>query len=142
MKPHKTMPAIQKFMTPMPHTIGADIPLKTAYEMMKEHRIRHLPVQKAGTLVGVLTDRDVKLASSFQGPGQLVVEDVMTPDPFTVEPESPLDSVAYQMAERRYGCAIVTQKNGKVVGIFTATDGMRVLGEVLDKNYQTREASL
>lgn len=34
----KQMPEIQEYMTPMPHTIGNDIPLKTAMEMMREHR--------------------------------------------------------------------------------------------------------
>ena len=61
----KQMPQIQKVMTPMPQTIGKDIPVETALSMMREHRIRHLPVQEAGKLVGVLTDRDLKLAASF-----------------------------------------------------------------------------
>ena len=65
----KTMPMIQKVMTPMPHTIGSDISLKKAMEMMREFRIRHLPVQKGGQLVGILSDRDIKLASSFKEKG-------------------------------------------------------------------------
>ena len=40
------------------------------------------------------------------------------------------------MAEHKYGCAIVRQKNGKVVGIFTLTDGMRVLSDTLKANYK------
>lgn len=132
----KQMPQIQKFMTPMPHSVGLNIPVKTAFSMMREHRIRHLPVQEGGKLVGVLTDRDVKLASSFSGPGDLTVEDVMTPDPYTVAPELSLDQVVTEMAEHKYGCAIVRQDNGKVVGIFTTTDGMRVLGEMLGSHYR------
>jgi acetoin utilization protein AcuB len=132
----KTMPQIQKFMTTMPHTIGSDIPVKTALGMMREHQIRHLPVQKGGELIGILTDRDVKLAASFRGTDELQVEEVMTPDPFTVAPETPVDEVAREMAEHKYGCAVIRQGNGKVVGIFTATDGMRVLGEVLQSNYK------
>jgi acetoin utilization protein AcuB len=103
--------------------------------MMREHRIRHLPVQDGGKLVGVLTDRDIKLAASFEGSEDLVAEEVMTPDPYTVLPESPADEVAKEMAEHKWGCAIVQQSNGKVVGIFTAVDGMRVLGEMLDAHY-------
>jgi len=127
----KTVPKIDKYMTPMPHTIGNDIPVKTALEMMRKHGIRHLPVQKGGKLVGVLTDRDIKLAASFNGSSELSVEDVMTPDPYIARPQTALDEVATQMAEHKYGCAIIEQENGKVVGIFTATDGLRVLGEVL-----------
>ncbi|MBI3556285.1 MAG: CBS domain-containing protein [Deltaproteobacteria bacterium] len=124
-------------MTAMPHTIGSDIPIKKAMEMMREFRIRHLPVQRAGQLIGVLSDRDIKLARSFQGPGELTVDDVMTPDPYVVAPDASLDEVAFNMAEHKYGCAIVRQSNGKVVGIFTDNDALRSLGETLRSHYKT-----
>ena len=98
--------------------------------------IRQVPVQQGGKLVGGLTDRDIKLAASFRGPGELNVEDVMTPDPYVVAPEAALDAVVLEMAEHKYGCAIVVQPNGKVVGIFTANDACRVLGEILKSNYK------
>ena len=135
----KAMPKIEKYMTTMPHTIGEDIPLAKAVDLMKEHRIRHLPVQKGGKLVGVITDRDVKLAASFQGlagANELTVADVMTADPYKVTPDANLTDVVEMMAEHRYGCAIIEQGNGKVVGVFTATDAMRVLAEVLKQNYR------
>jgi acetoin utilization protein AcuB len=132
----KDMPKIEKFMTAMPHSINKNLNIKKAFELMREHQIRHLPVQEGGTLVGVLTDRDVKLAGSFQGTGDLLVEDVMTPDPYVVMPETPVNQVASEMCSHKYGCAVVTQKNGKVVGIFTSTDGMRVLSDILNKNYK------
>ena len=123
-------------MTVMPHTINYTVPINTAFEMMREHRIRHLPVQNAGNLVGILTDRDIKLASSFSGAAELKVEDVMTPDPYVVKPHTALDQVVLEMAEHKFGCAVIQQENGKVVGIFTATDGLRVLGGILQENYK------
>ncbi len=132
----KDMPKIEKFMTPMPHSINKNLNVKKAFELMREYQIRHLPVQEGGSLVGVLTDRDVKLAGSFQGSGDLLVEDVMTPDPYVVVPETPVNQVASEMCSHKYGCAVVAQKNGKVVGIFTSTDGMRVLSDILNKNYK------
>ncbi|MEW6057350.1 MAG: CBS domain-containing protein [Bdellovibrionota bacterium] len=133
----KAMPKIQKVMTMMPHTIGADISIKKAMELMREFRIRHLPVQRGGELVGVISDRDIKLARSFQGPGELTVDDVMTPDPYVVRPESELDEVVLNMAEHKYGCAIVAQPNGKVVGILTDNDALRILGETLRSHYKS-----
>jgi acetoin utilization protein AcuB len=132
----KHMPQVQKFMTPMPHTVGIDIPLKTAMGLMREYNVRHLPVQDAGHLVGILTDRDIKLASSFQDAANFKVVEVMSPEPYTVAPEVPLDRVVIEMAAHKYGCAIVKQPNGKIVGIFTAVDGLRVLGELLKTNYK------
>lgn len=124
-------------MTMMPHTIGDDIPIKKAMEIMREFRIRHLPVQKGGKLVGVITDRDIKLARSFQGQDELVVNDVMTPDPYTVHPDAELDEVVLNMAEHKYGCAVVQQSNGKVVGILTDNDSLRILGETLRSHYRS-----
>jgi acetoin utilization protein AcuB len=132
----KAMPKVQKFMTALPHTIGSDIPVKKAMELMREFRIRHLPVQKGGQLVGVVSERDIRLARSFQGPGELAVEDVMSADPYVVSPEAGLDEVASEMATHKYGCAIVVQSNGKIVGIFTDNDALRVLAETLRGNYR------
>lgn len=132
----KTMPQIQKVMTSMPHTIGADIPLIKAKEMMSSHSFRHLPVQQGGKLVGILTERDISLASSFKGSAEMKVEDVMMPMVFAVRPEASLDHVVAEMAEHKYGCAVIEQGNGKVVGIFTAVDAMRTLSEILKEHYK------
>jgi acetoin utilization protein AcuB len=132
----KQMPLIQKYMTAMPHTIGSDIPINTAQAMMREHQIRHLPVQEGGKLVGVVTDRDVKLASTFTGTKPLIVEDVMKDHPYTASPETPLNTVVTEMAAGKYGCAIIQQGNGKVVGIFTAVDALNVLADTLGAFYK------
>jgi len=132
----KQMPMIEKFMSNMPHTIGYNMSIKTAMNLMREQRIRHLPVENAGNLVGVISDRDIKLASAFNRDETMTIEDIMTLDPYTVEPHTPVDDVVLNMAEHKYGCAIIKQTNGKVVGIFTATDGLRVLGEVLKGNFK------
>ena len=133
----KPMPQIQKFMTTLPTTVAESTPLTTAIDLMRTNRIRHLPVlSPEGGLVGILSDRDVKLASSFQGAAEMTAGDVMTPEPYSVFPDAPIDRVVLEMAERKYGCAVVIQANGKVVGIFTANDGLRVLGEQLPEFYR------
>jgi len=136
----KAQPKIQKFMTTQPHSIGADQPIDKAISMMKEHGFRHLPVQTGGKLVGVLTDRDLKLASSFDGAGDFKVEDVMIPDPYCVTPDAALIDVVTHMAEKKYGCALIEQENGKLVGIFTLTDALIVLHKILTENYKPLEA--
>lgn len=132
----KQMPKIDKYMTAMPLTINVDMPLKTAKDMMQQHGFRHLPVQNGGELVGIITDRDIKLASAFNELEKLTVEDVMTPDPYCAVPQKPLDEVVMEMAEHKYGCAVIQQENGKVVGIFTATDGLRCFGEILNQRFK------
>lgn len=131
----KAIPTVQKYMTDCPHTIGDDITLKEAMNLMKEGNYRHLPVQHGGKLVGMVTDRDVKLAASYADDiEKLKTEEVMTQDPYSVSPDSPLDEVVATMAEKKYGAAVVVDNN-KVVGIFTAVDGLRVLSEVLNQRF-------
>lgn len=100
--------------------------------MMREHHIRHLPVLHGGKLVGMLTERDVALISSMQGASEKIttVEDAMSSDVYAVTPDAPLDEVASEMAEKKYGSTVVLQ-NSKIVGIFTTTDVCRALSELL-----------
>lgn len=129
----KPIPVIQKYMTITPHSIGAEQALQTAIELMKRHEIRHLPVLKGGSLIGILSDRDIKFALSIQGldPEKTRVEDVATEEVYITEPNAPITEVVNRMAAKRIGSAVVVQ-NHKLVGIFTSTDAMRVLGEIFE----------
>lgn len=129
----KTVPTIQKYMTPFPHTIGSDQTLEKAQSMMREHNIRHLPILKAGKLVGILSDRDVKLIMGFADfdPKKITVDEAYTPEPYVTKISASLDEVAAYMAEHKYGCALVVDNN-KLVGIFTEVDAMRALAELLN----------
>jgi acetoin utilization protein AcuB len=128
----KAIPHIQKYMSTSPHSVGPEQTLATAHSMMREHHIRHLPVLHGGKLVGMLTERDVALIASMQGASEKIttVEDAMSSDVYSVTPDAPLDEVAAEMAEKKYGSTVVLQ-NGKIVGMFTTTDVCRALSELL-----------
>ena len=130
----KPIPNIQKYMTTTPHTIGNDQTIAKASAIMSEHRIRHLPVLRGGQLLGVLSDRDVKLIEGFRDVDatKTLVDEAMTEQPYTVAPETPLDEVVATMAEKKFGSAVVVQ-NHKVVGIFTTVDACLALSELLQK---------
>lgn len=129
----KSIPVVQKYMTHVPKSIGFDRPISQAMHLMNEMHIRHLPVLKAGQLVGVLTDRDIKLITSFKdvNPETTNVEEACTFDPYFTSPTTPLSEVVNQMARKKYGCAIVVD-NGKLVGILTETDVYKAFGELLE----------
>ena len=133
----KPIPTIQKYMTTTPHSIGVEQPLSRAHTMMREHEIRHLPVLHGGALVGLLTERDLRLVESLAGvdPTTVKVEDAMSTVVYSIGPETPLDVVVATMGEHKYGSAVIMQ-NDKVVGIFTTVDVCRALAELL----QTRLA--
>ena len=128
----KPIPNIQKFMSTCPHTVGSEQPLAKAKLLQQENRIRHLPVLSGGKLVGLISDRDIALLETFKGvdPEAVQVADAMSQEVYTVSPEASLDEVVNEMAEKKYGSAVVVQ-NHKVVGIFTTVDACRALAELL-----------
>lgn len=129
----KAIPAIDKYMTSAPITIGAEQSLEKAAKLMHEHRIRHLPVLKGGQLVGILSDRDIKMVTSLKDvdPTKVLVDEALTSDPFTVSPKAALNEVCAQMAEHKYGSVLVLD-NHKLVGIFTWVDALYAFQELLD----------
>ena len=128
----KPIPSIQKYMTTSPHSIGREQKLSKAHAMMREHAFRHLPVLEGGKLVGLVTMRDLHLIETLRDVevNEVAVEDAMTSDVYAVSPDAPLDEVAAEMAERKYGCTIVMQ-NDRVVGVFTTVDACRALHDLL-----------
>ena len=136
------IPTIAECMTLSPHTIGEDIKLNEAIHRMREFKIRHLPVLRAGELVGILTDRDVKLALSVHPQAtDLKVGDVMTEDAYWVGPETPLDKATETMFRNKFGCTVVRDANGKTVGVFTANDAVKILTALLRETPLTAHSS-
>jgi acetoin utilization protein AcuB len=128
----KAIPTIQKYMTTTPHSVGKDQTLEHAHRLLRQERIRHLPVLDGGVLVGMVTERDLALIEGFESidPKKVTVEDAMSTEVYSVSPDALLDEVVTEMAEKKYGSAVVVQNN-KVVGIFTTVDACRALGELL-----------
>ncbi len=120
------IPRIKSVMTPFPHSIAATATLEEAKGVMEQHRIRHLPVCEGHTLIGILGERDLRVAHREL----LIVGDVCTREPYVVELEAPLDVVVATMAEKLLTAALVV-RGDKLVGILTTTDVCRILAEVL-----------
>lgn len=101
--------------------------------MMDEHQIQHLPVMDEGELVGLLWDRDIRVAkelAAFLPTEGVSVGRVCNREPYVVDLGDRLDQVALEMASRRAGAAVVVRQ-GKLAGILTTTDVCRLLGETL-----------
>jgi len=114
-------------------TLGRDETLDIADRIMSLGRIRHMPVvDEDGRLCGLVSQRDlfrgalataIGLARSAQAQilGALLVGEVMTPDPITTTPDTPLDEAAAVMLRRKIGCLPVVEGD-RLVGIITEAD--------------------
>jgi acetoin utilization protein AcuB len=130
----KHMPHVVAVMTPFPYSVDIDATLAEADAMMREHRIRHLPVKDQGQLVSVLSERDIKVAlepaNGALAASRVTVRHACVIDAYIVPTTAPLDQVLLDMYERHIGSALVV-KGGRLAGIFTASDACRYLGELL-----------
>ncbi len=123
---------VRAYMTPDPVSVNHRESLEKVNDMMQRQGVRHMPVLNDGKLVGVVTERDVRLAKGFRH-GTLKdfeAADVLEDNVYITHPDSNLKEVAAEMASRRIGSAIVVEDD-RPVGIFTTTDACRALSEVL-----------
>ncbi len=106
-------------------SIGPDVTLEGAFRILCDEGIRHLPVVEEGRLVGVVSDRDLRLATSVLALSQLPptspVSKVMSRLPMTADVCDPIEDVAFRMRERKIGCLPVMDE-GQLIGIVTGLD--------------------
>ena len=129
---NKPIPRIKKYMSTDVKTIGDDQPMATAHKLMRDRSVRHLPVLHQGKLVGIVTDRDLRLIETLRDvdPDKVAVSEAMTGDVYTIGPDASLDEVVGSMAASKYGSAVVVD-HGHVVGIFTTVDACRAFADLL-----------
>ncbi|AUN97747.1 CBS domain-containing protein [Bacteriovorax stolpii] len=128
----KKIPQIQRYMTTTPVTIGSQESLQSAKSIMSELNIRHLPVVNEGSILGVISARDIDFIQGIRGTDLATqkVKDAMTVEPYIVSAETELAEVCDVMASQKIGSVLV-QDNKKLVGIFTWVDALNAMAELM-----------
>jgi IMP dehydrogenase len=103
-----------------PITMRAGQTLSEALELMERHRISGIPVTADdGTLVGILTNRDVRFAENPNQP----VSELMTRDNLvTVGPGVTQDEAKRQLHQRRIEKLLVVDDRQRCIGLITVKD--------------------
>jgi len=121
--------------------------VRTALKLLGEQQIRHLPVVEDGKLVGIVTDRDIRLVfpsavtadnkeqDPFDALEKVSVGQIMTKRVLTVTPETSIADAARLLLERRIGGLPVVQGD-LLVGIITKTDILAAFVEIMQKRPQ------
>lgn len=129
------MLTVADIMTSNPATVGRGTPLAEVIGLMKTQSCRHVPVVDGDTIIGIITDRDIRLAmnSPFvlheRKQDQALLNDVtaeacMTRGPMTIEAAAPAERAAELMNTYKFGSLPVVRE-GRLVGIITVTDILR-----------------
>jgi acetoin utilization protein AcuB len=135
---NETRLTVGDWMTPDPVTVDESTSVAEAIHLLEERHLRHLPVMRAGRLVGLVTEK----ALLGYGPGkatsldrwelhhllaQTPVAAAMTSTPHTVTPETPLADAARLLHDRKLGGVLVVDARGDLVGVLTTTDALEAL---------------
>jgi acetoin utilization protein AcuB len=124
-------------------TARPDTPVLEARQTMLKTKIRHLLVtEEGGLLVGIVTDRDIRLNLPSQATSlsvweinhllmKLTVGQVMTESVITVGPDRDAADAARLMLDHRIGALPVTD-GGRLIGIVTETDMLRAFVRSFD----------
>lgn len=129
-------------MTPNPITITEDTPFQDALKLIRDRRIRRLPVlDPRGRLVGIIAEKDLLYAAPSPATtlsifemnyhlARLRISQIMRRDVITTTPDTTVEQAAQVMAESKIGCLPVMSE-GKLVGIITETDIFKTFLEML-----------
>ncbi len=129
---------VRNWMSKEVVTVGADETMQHAIGLLKENKIRMLPVMKNRKLVGIITDRDLKRASASDATsleihellyliGRIRVKDIMTPKPITVPWDYTVEEAAGVLLANKISGVPVMDPSGKLVGVITQSDIFKVL---------------
>lgn len=114
-------------------TLDENTSIMKAIQVLKEHKIRRIPVTRENKLVGIVTDRDIKEVTPskittfevhelYYLLSELKLKDIMTKDPLTVYPDDSVEYAAVIMLENKISGLPVINEERHVVGIITQTD--------------------
>jgi acetoin utilization protein AcuB len=134
---------VRDYMSVPVVTVTPETSFQDALALLRQRKIRRLPVvDKAGSLVGIITERDLLHAAPSPATSlsvwelnyllwQLQVEGLMTRKVLAVQPDTPLQDAAQLMLEHKIGGLPVVDNHHQVVGVITETDIFRVFVKLL-----------
>jgi acetoin utilization protein AcuB len=114
-------------------TIDADDVVASAAALLRKHEIRMLPVMRKGKLVGIITDRDIKIASASDVALENMNEDkdllsdikinsIMSLDPVTVPYDYTLEETVEKFLVLSISGMPVVDAQQNVIGVITRSD--------------------
>ena len=108
----------ERWMTTNVYTVVPSDTIAHARELLRQHRINQLPVVAGGTLLGIVSDRDLRDSAKLN---DTPVKTIMNHPPITLSCHSTLVNAAEVMRQQRIGAVPIVSGNS-LVGIITRSD--------------------
>lgn len=135
------MTKVERWMTRNPITIEQDATVIEAIHLMKEKKVRRLPVMDKGRIAGILTEKmilDFKPSKATSLDtweihyllSKTPVTEAMNPKPYKVKPDTDLTEAAKLLHDRKLNGVLVVNERDELVGILTMTNALEALIEI------------
>jgi acetoin utilization protein AcuB len=144
---------VKHWMTKDPITVSPDTLAVEAQKIMKENKIRRLPVVDKGKLVGMVTFRNLIEAAPSSATSlsihelnylimKIKVKDLMKKNVITVSPEDTVIDAIVRGVEKGIGGFPVVDDQGRLVGIVTETQIARAMIQLFGTDAKNEIISL
>ena len=124
-KQHIQVTRAKDIMAKSPHCLLTTDEINTAVEKIAKYRFRHFPVLENDLLVGIISDRDILLASSSQQNRQL--HEVMTKQVVTAYEDTEIKQLVQVILTENIGAIPIINHQNQLTGLVTRTDLLRLL---------------
>lgn len=129
---------VKNWMSRNVFTITPEDSMQDAVYLMREHKVRTLPVVKNDKVVGIVSETDIKRASASDATGldvheilylisKIKIKDIMSKNPITVHEDLTVEETAEILMKERISGVPVLDNEGKILGIITRDDLFNVL---------------
>jgi acetoin utilization protein AcuB len=134
----------QDIMTADPTTVSPEATVAEAWDLMRDHAVRHIPVVDRAGLVGMVSDRDLahfdlaRLLTTEGAEGlrrelSTPVVRIMSADVVAVDPETELGEIVDLLVDNRIGAvAVVRSGTRELVGIVSYIDVLKAVRDLLE----------
>ena len=130
---------VRSIMTRDPIILGRNDTLDLAEDIMNLRRIRHMPVVDEGSIVGIVSQRDLFRSALVTALGfgretqtavikTIKIKEIMTEHVITISPDASVKEAARMMIDKKIGCLPVVDGEN-LVGLLTETDILRYFAE-------------
>jgi acetoin utilization protein AcuB len=125
---------VRDWMSPDPVTVESATSVREARRLLSYYGIRHLPVVMGDRVVGMVSDRDVRIEDAVldliaaagrvgeAAGGGRAVETVMSTPVHTISPDEPVEAATRTLLSRRISALPVVDADANLVGLITTTD--------------------
>ena len=131
---------VEEYTTPNPYYVELKTNIEEIWKIMTKKGIRHVLVKdEKEKICGLVSDRDVRTFSQSEDVKKITAKDIMATDLLTVSPEAKLYEVALEMSKNKFGSTLIKDEQSGYLGIFTATDALNALVEILRGDFNEKE---